>query len=354
MLSFFLNNTAAGINTLVSNTTGSNNTAFGQDALRNNTDGGNNTANGTFSLKSNTSGDNNTASGVNALSKNLTGDNNTASGRDALFSNTTGNGNTASGLGALFNNTTGGINTASGQNALRSNISGVSNTAIGVNALRDNKTGSSNTATGRNALEKNTTGFNNIALGFDAGRNVTTGNNNIYIGNSGVASDTTTIKIGAAGLQNKTFIAGISGVNSSAAAIPVLIDSNGQLGTVASSRRYKEEIRDMGEKSSGLMQLRPVTFRYTRAFSNGEQPLQPGLIAEEVAEVYPDLVVHDHEGEIETVQYYKLIPMLLNELQKQYIELNNQRSQIVELKDRLSILESEHTSKLAQFKASKQ
>ena len=64
------------------------------------------------------------------------------------------------------------------------------------------------------------------------------------------------------------------------------------------------------------MHLRPVTFRYSRNYSNGEQPVQPGLIAEEVAEVYPDLVVHNREGKIETVQYYKLIPMLLNKLQK--------------------------------------
>lgn len=98
-----------------------------------------------------------------------------------------------------------------------------------MNALQKNKSGNGNTVHGRSALENNTTGFNNIALGFDAGRNVTTGNNNIHIGNSGVASDTTTIKVGTVGLQNKTFIAGISGINSGAAAIHVLVDGTGRI-----------------------------------------------------------------------------------------------------------------------------
>ena len=106
--------------------------------------------------------------------------------------------------------------------------------------------------------------------------------------------------------------------------------------------RYKEEIQDMAESSSGLMKLRPVTFRYTKAYANGERPVQPGLIAEEVAEVYPGLVVHNRSGEIETVQYHKLIPMLLNELQKQ-------ERQIADLKERLELLEIERAPKTVQM-----
>jgi hypothetical protein len=96
----------------------------------------------------------------------------------------------------------------------------------------------------------------------------------------------------------------------------VVIDQNGNLGTVASSRRYKEDIHGMGEASDGLLRLRPVTFRYIKPNEDGSKPIQYGLIAEEVAKVYPDLVVRNKDGQIETVQYYKLDAMLLNEVQK--------------------------------------
>ena len=96
----------------------------------------------------------------------------------------------------------------------------------------------------------------------------------------------------------------------------MLVDSNGQLGTVLSSRRYKEDIHDMGAASDGLLRLRPVTFRYKKPYADGSKPIQYGLVAEEVADVYPDLVVRGKDGKVETVQYYKLDAMLLNEVQK--------------------------------------
>jgi hypothetical protein len=96
----------------------------------------------------------------------------------------------------------------------------------------------------------------------------------------------------------------------------VVIDSAGQLGTVSSSRRFKEDIQAMGDVSNGLMHLRPVTFRYQKPFADGSKPIQYGLIAEEVAEVYPDLVAHSADGQIETVKYQVLDSMLLNELQR--------------------------------------
>jgi hypothetical protein len=111
-------------------------------------------------------------------------------------------------------------------------------------------------------------------------------------------------------------------------AVPVVIDSNGQLGTVNSSRRFKEDIQDMGEASRGLMRLRPVTFRYKQAYGDGSKPIDYGLIAEEVAQVYPDLAVKGADGQVETVQYQKLTPMLLNELQKQHREMEEQRETI--------------------------
>ena len=166
----------------------------------------------------------------------------------------------------------------------------------------------------------NTTGSNNIALGYLAGSNLTTGSNNIDIGNQGVAAESNTIRIGTQGTQTATFIAGISGVGVTGGA-PVEVTSAGQLGIVMSSARYKHDIRDMGEKSSALLKLRPVSFRYNNDPAN---TLQYGLVAEEVAKVYPELVVYGPDGKVMTVRYSMLSAMLLNELQKQNSELRNQ------------------------------
>jgi hypothetical protein len=119
----------------------------------------------------------------------------------------------------------------------------------------------------------------------------------------------------------------------------VVIDSNGQLGTVSSSVRFKEDIQDMGNASTDLMQLRPVTFRYKNPFADGSKAIQYGLIAEEVAEVYPDLVAHSADGQIETVKYQVLDSMLLNELQKERLQVQQQAETIKGLEARLAVLE---------------
>ena len=124
------------------------------------------------------------------------------------------------------------------------------------------------------------------------------------------------IRIGTSGTQTSFFAAGINGVMTGGAGTAVLVDSNGQLGTISSSRRFKEDIQDMADASSGLLQLRPVTFRYQQPYADGSKPIDYGLIAEEVADVYPDLVVKAPHGQVETVQYHKLTPMLLNEVQE--------------------------------------
>jgi hypothetical protein len=117
----------------------------------------------------------------------------------------------------------------------------------------------------------NTVGSGNIAIGSSAGSNVTnTDSNNIEIGHVGMAGDNGFIRIGTAGTQTKAFIAGILHVTTgSGNATAVMIDSNGQLGTVSSSRRYKEDIQDMADASSGLLRLRPVTFRYKKPYATG-------------------------------------------------------------------------------------
>ena len=350
------NNTATGYFALFSNTSGNNNTATGGDALLYNTTGVRNVASGFRALRANTTGSRNTATGSGALRYNTTGEQNTGTGTYTLFSNSDGARNTASGFSALRNNTSGFNNTASGWNALRSNITGAGNTASGVEALYSNTAGSFNTAIGRLALH-DSTGARNIALGYEAGSNSTTGSDSIFIGNPGLAADVETIKIGLEGGQESTFIAGIrgktTGVND---AIAVLIDSNGQLGTESSSREVKQDIQDLGSLANRLLDLRPVAFRYRQhAAADPETPLQFGLIAEEVAEVFPELVVYDDEGKPETVKYHLLSSLLLGELQKQQGELDDLRAkhqvdlerlaerQQVELRrlgDRLAALES--------------
>ena len=279
------------------------------------------------------SGNSNTASGAGALSSNTSGGNNTASGNTALLSNTTGGSNTASGDSALKGNTIGFQNTASGASALQSNTTGVNNTASGMAALLNNLGGSRNTASGVGALQNNTSGNDNIAIGFGAGGNWT-GSFNIAIGSPGLVAETATIRIGGTD-QTRTFISGIRGVTTATTAIPVMVGTDGQLGTISSSRRVKDDIADMGAASSTLMKLRPVTFHYKLDRNPKGRTLQYGLVAEEVAKVAPGLVAHSADGKVETVYYQFLGPMLLNEYQKQQRTIQAQAAELAKQTARL-------------------
>ena len=312
-----IDNTATGFQALFSNTTGHENTASGDEALTNNTTGYANTATGWQTLFSNTTGYYNTATGFSALRNNTTGFENTATGLDALTLNTTGSQNTANGIFALNLNTTGYDNTATGFSALANNTSGTFNTANGEIALYYNLTGSSNTAIGAGALTNNVYGSNNIAVGFEAGLKCATGNNNIYIGNLGstaTISESRTIRIGEQ--QGRTFVAGISGVTV-AGGVGVIVDTNGQLGTVVSSKRFKDGIKAMDRASEAILALKPVTFRYKRELDPKGIP-QFGLVAEEVEKVNPDLVARDDQGNPYTVRYEAVNAMLLNEFLKEH------------------------------------
>jgi hypothetical protein len=263
------------------------NTAEGQAALLSLTTGGFNTAVGWLPLRGLTTGGFNTAIGAGTLLAN-TSDNNTATGAGALLSNTEGFGSTANGAFALFNNTTGG----------------------------------GNTALGYSALSVNTTGANNIALGVFAGTGVTTANNVIAIGTAGE------------NVASSCFIGNIRGkttVNNNA--IPVLIDSAGQLGTTSSSRRFKDEIKPMGKASEAILALKPVTFHYKSDNTNRQEF---GLIAEQVAEISPDLVVRDENGEIYTVRYDAVDAMLLNEFLKEHRKVQEQQARIRQLESTVS------------------
>jgi hypothetical protein len=301
-------NTAEGTKALLSQTTGGYNAAIGWLSLESLTTGSFNTGVGAGTLALNTA-DLNTATGAGALLSHTTGTGNTANGAFALFSDTSGQLNTATGLQALFSNTgglAGSFNTATGAEALYSNTGG-SNTAIGAQALQSNTIGNENTGVGLNALVSNTSGNNNVALGFFAGAAQTTGSNNIYIGYN---------LQGTAGESDACYIASIFGQTSSGG-LPVVINANHKLGTIVSSKRFKDDIKPMATASEALYALEPVTFHYKKEI-DPVGTSQLGLVAEDVEKVNPDLVVRDKEGKPYSVRYDQVNAMLLNEFLKEH------------------------------------
>jgi hypothetical protein len=312
-------NTAIGAGSLALNDGGQQNTATGASALASNTTGGDNTATGSAALQNNSTGTGNTAIGTQTLVDNTTGGNNTACGAYSLLHNSTGANNTGFGSATLFSNTTGGYNTASGTGALQNNTVGTYNVGFGTNTLL-----------------LNTTGSNNIALGYQAGSAAPVGNSHsIYLGSVGTSMDASgSIQIGTQGTQTAgTIIAGIyegtpiAGNSPS----PVCVDSTGLLSngnngmgcplTTPSSIRFKEQVADMGDSSDKLFQLRPVTFVYKPRYDDGSHTVQYGLIAEEVAKLYPEMVAYDKNGQPSAIKYQALAPMLLNEVQKQHSQV---------------------------------
>jgi hypothetical protein len=371
------NSAAENVDALNINTTGQYNTAHGWHALSANTTGSDNTANGSYALSSNMTGWSNTAVGAYSLQNNTTGSRNDAFGDSALWSNTTGSYNVAVGTNALGDNTTGGGNVAVGDDALSVNTTGGENTAIGDVALESNTTGSGNVAVGSETLAYSvgaswqlqgantavgyrtleytgapwvsgsggdgntamgdramlynidgsfncafgllalssdigvTNGNGNTAIGNRAGYNLVTGVGNVYIGEHEMARD-----------PDESYHTYIHNINTTSVsggfADTVTIDLNtGLLGHLTSSRRHKEDIKAMDSASETLYRLKPVTYRYKKEIDRN-QALDYGLIAEEVAEVDPNLALRNGKGEIESVRYNAINLMLLNEFLKEH------------------------------------
>jgi len=261
-----------------------------------------------------TTGSDNSAFGFNAMNSNTSGSSNTACGSFALLDNTQGVSNTAIGSSCLSNNTTGSGNTALGQVALISNTTGSGNTAGGVGALAANTTGSNNTAFGFDTLSANITGSGNIALGTNAGNAHVAGNNNIYIGNAGINTESGIIRIGTVTTHTQSYMQGIFGKTTALGGLAVEVDITGKLGTQVSSSQFKRNINDMDMESANIHRLRPVIFSYNDDATN---TIQYGLIAEEVADIFPSLVVNDKDGNPYSVRYQVLPVLLLNEVQRQ-------------------------------------
>ena len=317
----------------------SQNTAVGSYALFGNSGGTYNAAVGYQALFSNTTGAENSAAGYQALFSNTTGSRNNATGEGALYRNTTANDNNAMGISALHSNSAGTLNNAMGNFALEFNTTGNNNNAIGYGSLLSNTTGSDNDGQGYFSLEKNTTGNLNIGVGYKAGSNLTTGSNNIDIGNAGIAAESNIIRIGTPGTQSATFVAAIAGTNISGGTA-VMVSATGQLGVVSSSKRYKEDIQPMGEVSERLYQLHPVTFHYKQPNPAGSKPTEVGLVAEDVAEVLPELVVYNSDGKPEAVAYHLLPTLLLNELQKEHQLVLAQAQELTAVKEQLAQIDT--------------
>ena len=279
----------------------------------------------------------NTAEGTNALKNLTTGAGNAAVGWYSLFSNTIGSANTAVGAGALLSNTSEiSHNTATGAVALLLNTDGYSNTANGAFALMHNTTGHQNTAIGHSAGYQLTTGDRNVFLGLTAGYNVTTGDSNVLLGHDAGSNVTTANNVICIGMQlpganvsDSCYIGNIYGVTTqSGFTAPVIVSNTGQLGTVASSERFKKDIVTMEEASEAILSLRPVTFHYK---SDAREIPQFGLIAEEVGKVNPALVLPDKDGKPYTVRYDAVNAMLLNEFLKEHKQVQEQQATISKL-----------------------
>jgi hypothetical protein len=367
---------AIGAWALRSNITGDFNLAIGTEALRDNT-ANYNSAIGFRALFMNTTGRHLTGIGAGALRNNTTASFNTAIGADALRENTTGgtlattNGvdvgpNTAVGANALGANTIASANTAVGYQALGSMVAGLvdpmtmqptdfgASTAVGFQALA-NVNGPSNAANdafGYQALFNLTDGAANVAIGTLAGVSLTSGNGNIYIGHPGEVSESNTIRIGGLTVfpgPRRTFIRGIREVTTgNNDAMTVMIDSAGQLGTMSSSRRFKKEIKPMDSASEAILALKPVTFQYK---SDAGGTPQFGLIAEEVAQVNPNLVVRDEDGQIYTVRYDAVNAMLLNEFLKEHKQVEEQQATITQLNSTVAQQKKDFQATVAKLSA---
>ncbi|HUD81964.1 MAG TPA: tail fiber domain-containing protein, partial [Candidatus Saccharimonadales bacterium] len=218
------------------------------------------------------------------------------------------------------------------------------NTAVGYNAFGaagdQGYVMNNNTAIGINALDNLIAGNNNIALGNGAGHSLLHGTNNIEIGNDANGNDNNVIRIGNQGTQTSTIIAGIYGETlPGTTGTTVYVDSGGHLGTMTSSRRFKADIKSMADASDAIYALRPVTFKYNADIDPKGGP-EFGLIAEEVAQADPDLVVRDARNQIYTVRYEAVNAMLLNEFLKEHRAVQNQNAEIESLKQKAAKVDS--------------
>jgi hypothetical protein len=317
------------------------NTPEGFKALFHQTANTFNTGVGWLSLTTQTTAEANTGCGAGTLVLN-TADNNTAVGAAALEFNTSGTGNIAVGGFAMLHNTIGNDNTAVGFTALENATgSGVSfNTAVGWEALMST-TANANVAVGDLTLDADTSGNFNTAIGAAAGHLQTTGSGNVYIG-QGIE--------GVAGENLHTYIKNINTttVAGGGADFVTVNLTTGLLGHLSSSRRYKEDIKPMDNSSETLYRLNPVTYRFKKEI-DPSQSVEYGLVAEDVAQVDPNLAIRNGKGQIESVRYTAVNAMLLNEFLKAHKTMEQQQASIAELKNEVQTMVAQLKEQAAQI-----
>ncbi len=230
------------------------------------------------------------------------------------------------------------------------------NTGCGANALNVLTTGAANTAVGHASLISLTEGVSNVSVGDQSGTSLTTGNSNTLIGaqagtayasnesfniilgnHTGIVNESFTTRIGGAN-QQACYIDGIfSATVDPSTALPVFVDGNGKLGTIVSSITLKTNIRNIGNDSTPILKFRPISFHFK---SDKAKVKQYGLIAEEVEQLMPELVVKDSNGNAMAVKYYELPVLILNEFQKMATRVDKLESRIQKLLTRIEKLEA--------------
>ncbi|MFA4890584.1 MAG: tail fiber domain-containing protein [Candidatus Paceibacterota bacterium] len=344
--------TAVGYDALQANTSGYYNVGLGNNAFYFNTTGYQGTAVGGEALYNNTTGYSNTGIGFNALNQNLTGNENTAVGDSALYYLLSGNFNTAIGEYAAFRNSTASGNTAIGAYALKYNRTGGYNTVIGNeagngvsnNSFSDNSlfgyqsgygltTGSYNILVGVKAGDNLTSGSKNIVLGYDIDAPSPTSANTLNIGNlifaTGVDGTGTTLSTGNVGIGTTT--PGYKLTVKGTAAFPAIVNdgtgyslclnvATGQMATSStgcgtSALRFKENIEALSYGLKDVLNLRPVFFNWKESYLS-DRSRQLGFIADEVADVIPEVVGRTADGVIQNLDYAKLTAVLVKAVQE--------------------------------------
>ena len=320
-----LYNTALGFATLWSNLTGNDNTACGTYALLSNESGSSNTANGHGALLSHRHGSGNTAQGAMSLYSDSIGVHNTAVGYQSSYFNKTGLENSVLGWKAGYQGTTGRWNTMLGSQAGRDFITGDYNVFIGQGCGLEHTGGSNNVFVGHAAGRTNSNsnnvfigdnagrinqGSGNVIIGFEAAMNQTIGNNFLWIENS---SSSTPLIFG-------DFSSDRIGINCTNPQAALSVTGNvSATGTVlgsqvacSSDRRYKKNIVGLENTLARVMQLKPVRYYWKKEIypekQFSDQP-QVGFIAQEVEELYPELV-HTSEDGYKSIDYGRLTVIL--------------------------------------------
>jgi hypothetical protein len=233
----------------------------------------------------------------------------------------------------------GGGNIAIGTRALsKYNISSfilTGNVAIGYQALEDLLIGQRNIGIGHECLGALTSGYDNIVIGYSSGGNYTTEHDNIILGRDpGVGGEIRTMRLGTPSVTQTTIIRGIRSY-AVPAGTTLQIDTNDRVGVVPSSERYKDDIVDAKDYDDVVDRLKVVNFVYKE---DPNSLKQVGLIAEQVFQVEPELVVLDEDNLPFTVNYIALVPILLQRVQQLKQQYENNSMLIKQIKQQVENL----------------